>query len=196
MNIFALHANPQTAAEWHADKHVIKMILESVQMLYSAHWITAFPFLLKFRAPIHLSTAQKRLPIPPHLATAPSAYRPVHIHHPCTIWTRTSKANYIWLCELTQALLKEYYYRWNKPTGSHACQVHADWLSSNIPALPSKTPLTQFPTAMPDEYKMPDPIESYRAFYSGSKKDRGITDKYTKREKPYWLLRILNTDKQ
>jgi hypothetical protein len=195
MNIFVLHANPKLAARWHADKHVVKMILESVQMLYTAHWATAFPFLLKFRAPIHLSAAQKRLPVPPHLAsapargkgTAPDPYRPVHIHHPCTIWTRMSKDNYIWLCQLTQELLKEYYYRWDRTLGSHACQAHADWLLANVPALPAKTPLTQFVTAMPDLYKKPDPIESYRAFYSGSKTDRGITDNYTKREKPYWL---------
>lgn len=33
MNIFALHENPHQAAQMHCDKHVVKMILESVQML-------------------------------------------------------------------------------------------------------------------------------------------------------------------
>ena len=37
MNIFFLHFDPKTCAQMHVDKHVVKMILESVQLLCSAH---------------------------------------------------------------------------------------------------------------------------------------------------------------
>ena len=37
MNIFYLHKNPVTAAEMSCDKHVVKMILESAQLLSTCH---------------------------------------------------------------------------------------------------------------------------------------------------------------
>jgi hypothetical protein len=60
-------------------------------------------------------------------------------------------------------------------------------LLKHIPAIPSQTPLTPFAQAMPDEYKRGDAIKSYRAFYKGSKTDRGITKHYTNRHPPHWL---------
>jgi hypothetical protein len=194
MNIFALHPNPRKAARWHADKHVVKMLLESVQMLYTAHWIMAYPFLLKFKAPIQVSKAQKPLPTPPSLRSAPRqlkdpsqrGFRAVHIHHPCTVWVRQSVHNYMWLCQLAVALALEHHHRW-PASAAHSCEAHAAWLIAHPPALPKTSPLTPFAQAMPDEYKKGDPIKSYRAFYRGSKTDRGITNRYTNRHKPHWL---------
>ena len=37
MNIFILHSDPEVAAKQHCDKHVCKMIVESAQMLSTAH---------------------------------------------------------------------------------------------------------------------------------------------------------------
>ena len=37
MNIFHLHRNPETCARYHCDKHVVKMILETGQMLSTAY---------------------------------------------------------------------------------------------------------------------------------------------------------------
>lgn len=194
MNIFALHPNPKKAARWHADKHVVKMLLESVQMLYAAHWVISYPYILTKKGPFAVSTLQKGLPTPPSMRTAPfqlnnpkqHGYRPVHVHHPCTVWVRSSRANYLWLCELALALAKEHAHRWptNPPS---SCAVHAQWLQTNVPDLPD-IPLTPFAQAMPDLYKRGDPIKSYRAFYKGSKQERGITNRYTKRHKPHWLI--------
>jgi len=75
MNIFFLHKNPKLCARYHLDKHVVKMILETAQMLYSVHWY-------------------KELELPL------DAYKKAHINHPCSIWARTSVDNYIWLCKL------------------------------------------------------------------------------------------------
>lgn len=196
MNIFVLHSNPNKAARWHADKHVIKMLLESVQMLYTAHWTVAFPLLLAQRSPQALSKVQKTLPTPPSIrfGQAPrqlknpeqQGFRPVHVQHPCTKWVRESKENYLWLCRLALALAKECKHRW-PTTPPHSCQAHAEWLLTHPPALPWG-PRTAFAVAMPPEVKRHDPIVSYRAFYKGSKTDRGITKHYTNRHPPHWLL--------
>lgn len=188
MNIFVLHNKPRKAARWHADKHVVKMLLESVQMLYTAHWIAVFPVLLTQKAPIHVSKLQKTLPIPPPLRRAPAAkpYRPVHVHHPCSVWVRTSRANYQWLADLALALAQEHAFRW-PASPPHSCTAHAIWLATHPPSLPN-IPLTPFALAMPNDVKQGhDAIRSYRAFYKGSKTERGITDRYTRRHKPHWL---------
>jgi hypothetical protein len=197
MNIFALHPSPRRSARWHADKHVVKMLLEAVQMLYSAHWIAAYPFLLAHRSVMAVSRAQQSLLVPPSIRFAgggapfqkmdPSnrGFRPVHLHHPCTRWVRTSLENYRWLSKLTLELAREHRHRWpsNPPP---SCEAHALWLAAHPPLLP-RIPRTPFAIAMPVEYRKSDPIVSYRAFYRGSKQDRGITDRYTNRHRPHWL---------
>lgn len=191
MNIFALNLDPKEAAKAHGDKHVVKMILEACQMLYTAHWISIHPDLLKIKAAIHIAKAHKLLQVPEHMLTAPkrkcadeSGYRPVHLHHPCTIWVRETIANYMWTVELALAIADEYEYRW--PGRTHSCKAHATWLMMNIPPGIPDLPRTPFALAMPDEYKMPDPVASYINFYSGSKKDRGLTT-YTRRPPPDFL---------
>ena len=39
MNIFVLDETPKKSAEYHCDKHVVKMILESGQMMCTSHWL-------------------------------------------------------------------------------------------------------------------------------------------------------------
>ena len=86
MNIFYLDNNPQKCAEYHCDKHVVKMILESAQLLCTTHWETG--------------------------GEAP--YKKTHVNHPSSKWTRESISNYKWLCELGMELCKEYTYRYGK----------------------------------------------------------------------------------
>jgi len=114
-------------------------------------------------------------------------FRPVHLHHPCTVWVRTNLSNYMWLTELALAIAEEYEYRFstNGKNRTHSCKAHAQWLQANPPPLP-EGPRTPFALAMPDEYKMSDPVASYINFYSGSKKERGLTT-YTRREPPAFL---------
>lgn len=190
MNIFVLDLDPRKAAHAHADKHVVKMILEAVQMLYTAHWIMAYPSLLDEKSPVAVSRAQKLLDVPLSLQSAPNQtpYRPVHVHHPCTRWVRQSISNYIWLARLAIAIGQEHSFRW--PTSKqHGCLKHAVWLLTHPPQLLPRLPLTPFALAMPQEYKDPsnDPVLSYRAFYCGSKTERGITKSYTTRPPPLWL---------
>lgn len=86
MNIFYLHNNPSKCAQYHNDKHVVKMILETAQLLCGAHWATGN------EAPYKLS----------------------HVNHPCSKWVREDLNNYLWLCELGVNLCWEYRHRYSK----------------------------------------------------------------------------------
>jgi len=161
MNIFYLSKDPKAAAEMHCDKHVVKMILETAQMLYSAYWITS-------------------------PSTIPAdAYKLAHKNHPCSIWTRESLQNYMWLAELGWWLCKEYQHRYGA-SKVHKTEAHIVWLRSNPPPLPSLG-ITKIRLAMPDEYKREDAVESYREFYKESKMKQRDIVKYSKREWPAFL---------
>lgn len=135
MNIFYLSHEPEEAARWQCDQHVIKMTLESTQLLSTAHHIL-----------------DGRSPIP---------YRPTHANHPCSLWVRASVENYEWLYFHALALASEYNQRFNK---THACQPMIETLATiphNIPEL-GPTPVA---LAMPEEHKVPCPVTSYRSYY-------------------------------
>ena len=159
MNIFLLDFCARKAAVYHCDKHVVKMILETAQLLYSAHWVID---------PSKLNDG---------------AYRKTHVNHPCSIWTRESGANYRWLCELGLALCEEFTFRYG---GIHKTQRHLEWLVAHPPALP-EVGITEIRQAMPAEYKCGNPVEAYRRFYRETKmKLRGIVQ-YSKRPRPAFL---------
>ena len=86
MNIFVLHEDPKTAAEMACDKHVIKMILETAQMMCTV--------------------------VASHGYDTP--YRPTHAKHPCTIWLSESRTNWNWLVDYGLALCAEYTKRYGK----------------------------------------------------------------------------------
>lgn len=181
MNLFILYADPRTAAQAHADRHVVKMILETCQMLYTAHWTAAYP---------ELCVKKKTMSQPASLATAPKkigtetrGYLPAHINHPCTKWIRASLENYRFACDLAIAIGDEYEFRYGKV---HGCMEHAVWLKANPPALP-EIGQTPFAIAMDDQYKISDDaIECYRNYYLTAKKEKGLLV-YTRRPKPEFI---------
>jgi len=134
MNIFFLDYNPKKCAQYHNDKHVVKMILETAQLLCGVHWVTGN------EAPYKLS----------------------HKNHPCSIWTRSSLENYLWLCELGLELCIEYEYRYGK---KHKTYDVILWCILNKPNI-SDIEFTSPPLAMPDHCKIGNnPIKSYRNYY-------------------------------
>ena len=193
MNIFLLDLDPVKAAQAHADKHVVKMLLEACQLLYTAHWCIEYPHILEYKAPSKLAIIQKHLAIPESLHSAPSSivrpdepgFRPCHIHHPCGVWTRSSRYNYLFLAKLAVALADEFRFRYPKK-GAHACEKHAHWLLHNYPILIFNIPMTPFVQAMDIQYKRDDPIEGYRNYYLTSKKERGLLV-YKYRPAPLWV---------
>jgi hypothetical protein len=160
LNIFVLHSDTHLAAAYHCDKHVVKMILESAQMLSTAH---------------HLCGA----------FISSKLYKKTHENHPCNVWVRQSKQNYQWLHDLFGQLLAEHQYRYSLRTlgKSHKCWELFELLGvtpKNIPDIG----LTMWPQCVPDKYKVKDdPIAAYRQFYLGEK-SRFAKWKYT--DAPKW----------
>lgn len=88
MNIFLLDTDPKKCAEYHCDKHVVKMITETAQMLCTVNFFCD-------------------MDVP---------YNPTHLNHPCTIWAGESLNNWIWLKEFGLDLYDEYQYRYGCKT--------------------------------------------------------------------------------
>jgi hypothetical protein len=174
MNIFYLDSNVTKCAEYHNDKHVVKMILEYAQLLSTAHRV------LDGKEYIDASSGRKikrwRLEdtsLEAHL------YKATHINHPSAVWVRQSNNNYNWLVCLFQSLLSEYTHRYGK---IHSCDRLVYWLRKppvNIPVGYK----TQPTPAMPDEYKVPDSVQSYRNYYLGAKNNMA---KWKNRPIPEW----------
>jgi len=171
MNIFFLHICPKRAARWHCDKHVVKMILESAQLLYTAHWVL-------IQNP-DLSTA-------PALATnsGQRGYKSIrNKNHPCAIWVRQSIYHYMWVARLGLHLCLEHMHRF-APAAPHSSLEHLRWLLKNPPARIPHTPWTTPAMAMPTECKIgKDVIRSYRNYYMTNKT---ALLQYTRRRQPHW----------
>ena len=189
MNIFVLHWKPRKAARWHVDKHVVKMILETCQLLYTAHWVLFYPHLKEQKSAIGLSRAQKQLAVPDYMQSAPlcqttqePTYRPCHVHHPCAKWTRATSGNYGWLIELGKELAREFRFRFHKV---HSCEAHIDWLAAHRPPSIQQYPKRPFVMAMGEEFKISkNAIVSYRNYYRKAKAD---LIRYTGRQVPHWV---------
>lgn len=176
MNIFVLDENPEKAAQMQVDSHVIKMVLESGQLLSTAHRV-----LDGSKNPI-----TKKWVLPDVRDSL--LYSATHINHPCAVWVRESLGNYDWLYRHFIALGKEYTVRYGK--------VHKSILKLEndlqhppyeLYCFESGSPdLTPFALAMPDEYKVSgNAVQSYRNYYKDGKKH---LHKYTNREIPEWML--------
>lgn len=167
MNLFLLSLSASECARWHCDKHVVKMILEIVQMLYTTWHVNNPDDQRLFRAPICKSTGDP-------------GYRRAHVNHPMTKWMRTSRGNYRFAVRLAAALALEFRFRYEK---HHSCTEHILWLSSNTPHFDKKE-MTPVPQCMPDEYKVEgDSVEAYRNYYIGAK---ARFAKWKKRPVPPW----------
>lgn len=178
MNIFYLSHHQGQCARWHCDKHVVKMILEYTQILYTVFYLT--------------ESKEQLASSPWNKNTGRHGYLPVHNKkHPSVVWAAEALPHYVWLTLLAKYLVKEYHHRY-QPKKPHACEEHIQWLSKHLPEgllLPHKLVwLRPPPPAMPEEYKVEhDSIQSYINYYNGSKAERGLLV-YTRRSKPHILL--------
>ncbi len=100
MNIFVLDTDIPLCAQYHCDRHVNKMILESVQILCTVLNERGFE----------------------------TPYRSTHRQHPCVQWVHRSYDNFLWLAELTDALNHEYRYRYEKDRDHASIRVLGDIL--------------------------------------------------------------------
>lgn len=155
MNIFVLDTDVVKAAQYHVDKHCVKMILETTQLLNNAL----------------IAHDNSYVPV----------YRQTHKNHPASLWVSESLENFEWLTKLGLALCDEYTYRYNK---IHKCQPIITIFKTGLhkQLIPS-VGLTPFAKCMPDQYKVDDPVESYRNYYRGEK---AYIAKWTGRNPPDW----------
>jgi len=175
MNIFTLDKDPRKAAQYHNDKHVVRMILESAQLLSTAHRMVD-------GAPYEDRTANNRRILRWKLADTAREHlllKATHVNHPCNVWVRSHGEHYRWLAQLFSALLDEYTRRYGK---DHAySKTRHPALYSALRTLPSRmiqTTTASFapPQAMPDIYKVTNPsdpwgatVDAYHRYYRGAK---------------------------
>jgi len=141
MNIFYLDRDPVKAAEIQYNKHVVKMILESAQMLCTAH---------------HHYDNGHNVP-----------YKKAHYNHPSTIWCRQNAKQYMWLYNHMLALGEEYTKRYKK---THLTITKCKEPLKHLPmGIPDST-FTEPPQCMPDEYKVKDDsLSAYWNYYEQEK---------------------------
>lgn len=95
MNIFVLDEDLKKAAQYHCDRHVVKMILEYAQILCTVC----------------------------NLNGAPAPYRATHVKHPCVLWAGSSLSNWRWLKRLALELNEEYKFRFQRQADHKSAQV-------------------------------------------------------------------------
>ncbi len=108
MNIFLSDPDPRLCAQALDDKRVVKMALESAQLLATA-----------LESVGHNTTG----------------YKPTHTVHPCSLWAARSRGNFLWLIEHGLELCLEYEFRYqNKVHKSKGVMYEAFNQSGHIPA--------------------------------------------------------------
>jgi hypothetical protein len=140
MNIFYLDTDPVRAAEAHYNKHVVKMILETAQLLCTTHH---------------------------EFGNSNVPYKRTHTNHPSRIWVGQSADNYDWTVQLFMALCDEYTFRYGRTHASQNKIIAACYFQ---PLGQQYAGFTDPPQCMPDEFKNPDStVEAYRAYYKVGK---------------------------
>lgn len=86
MNIFFLDRDIRRAARYHCDQHIVKMPLETAQILCAVL----------------------------HRYGIDAPYKATHVNHPSVLWAGDSAAHYHWLCKFGRALCAEYTYRYGR----------------------------------------------------------------------------------
>tara|TARA_B100000787_G_scaffold142515_1_gene111906 strand:- start:993 stop:1562 length:570 start_codon:yes stop_codon:yes gene_type:complete len=145
MNIFYVDKDPVIAAQMMCDKHVVKMILESAQMLSTA---------------VRVQSGDEK-------ANELGLYKMAHKNHPSTKWARKSYFNFIWLYKHMIALMEEYTYRYGK---NHATEkliepLHNSFYGEIHPFGENLEKFTDPPQCMPEECKGDDTVLAYQKYY-------------------------------
>lgn len=142
MNIFFLDANIKLCAQYHCDRHVNKMILESAQLLSSVHHF--------------VGTGSCDL------------YKPTHMNHPCAVWARQSINHYLYLLDLMDALNEEARFRYSHRKVHLSLTKAQSWPFPRLPDIKFVPP----PKCVHEDFKgIADTVEAYRAYYRRDKRD-------------------------
>jgi hypothetical protein len=116
MNVFVVSSDPIECARSLDDRRLIKMVLETAQLLSAA--VRADPLLAGRDVEVD------------------ALYRATHLNHPVCLWVRGSRAAFAWTRRLLDALLAEYGHRFQKV---HACSRIADLLGPALDEVPPQS---------------------------------------------------------
>ena len=151
------------AAKYACDKHVVKMLTETIQIMSTSH---------------RMLDGDENGVLPDERDDI--LYKKTHANHPCCVWARESDSNHEWLWKYMVFLEREYYHRfgqhnpvekqlhgafWDKGRAKYVAQT-----PTNMP----KGPRTPFHIGMkqhPECIVEGDPIESYRNLYRSVKRE-------------------------
>jgi len=175
MNIFYLDSDPSVAAQMHNNKHCVKMILETAQILCTSHRVLDGELVI-------LNNGRKKKHYKLNSNLESILYKATHINHPCCIWARKSDQNYKWLYELFVSLCDEYTYRYIKV---HKCDSIFRGILNYVPDNITMDEFTEPPLAMPDYCKVGGAVKSYREYYI---KEKFNFCQWTIRNKPSWFI--------
>ena len=180
MNIFVLDNDPVKAAQLQCDKHVVKMIVETAQLLSTAHRMIDGNMV---RKPNKNGRMMQNWVIGDSRDDV--LYKACHLNHPSAVWARESNTNYQWLYKHFIALCDEYTYRYGKV---HATDTKLRDALRVVPSNIKSDIMTPFKLAMgtnPECIDNSDPVGSYRKYYK-TKKDR-FKMVWTNRATPEWF---------
>ncbi|CAE7899609.1 unnamed protein product [Symbiodinium microadriaticum] len=159
MNIFFLSMSPAEAAKFHANIHIVKMIVETAQLLCN----------------VHHRAREKNAPCdPPYTKRERIPYKESAAGHRklgSMIWVAESLGNYRWAVRLGLALCREYNRGRGRARGKltkHRTQAVLEWLRDHEPRFRKKkrTQVKKIHLAMPDKFKNArSPVEAYRDYY-------------------------------
>ena len=170
MNIFVTDPSPYLSAQVLPDKHIVKMPLETCQMLSivcSDKWGHGY-------GNIHRINGEP-------YKTEKGAFR----NHPCTVWANKSLVNTWWLIAHGIALCQEYTYRYTKV---HSCQKTIEEAADIVPLSKPTTP-SSFTFAGPDEFKYDTSIDIFTAYKRYIASKSWVCNNYIRKpnRKPNWL---------
>ena len=169
MNIFVTNPSPTISAQCLPDRHVVKMPLETCQMLAivcSDKWGHGYGKLHKKDGTPY--------------NTDKGAFR----NHPCTVWANESNVNAWWLVAHGFALCEEYTHRYGKV---HSCEKTILEAGHLIPFTMDRP--ESFTRAMPDEYKHDTSIDTFTAYKNYISSKPWVASNYLRdgSRKPDWL---------
>jgi len=181
MNIFYLDSDPRKDAEYHCDKHVVKMILESAQLMSSAHRYLDGQMIIEKKMVQGSLPARwrntKKWVLNDNRENI--LYSAGWQNHPSAIWTR---ANYRFLYDLFVYLIEEYKYRYNGK--SHKCETLLHPLFASPFNINIEDPWVDPPQCMPDDCRIEgNTVTAYRNYYIHHKNHFA---KWTRRKIPDW----------
>tara|TARA_B100002019_G_scaffold200069_1_gene173387 strand:+ start:78 stop:605 length:528 start_codon:yes stop_codon:yes gene_type:complete len=175
VNIFVTDRDPVKSAQVLPDKHVVKMPLETCQMLsiiYSKWYYNWGDLHKKDGTPYF---------------TEKGGFR----NHPCTVWAAQNHYNTAWLIQHGCALSREYTHRYGKIHGCAETLFEAKRIfhQKADKAIVCCHMATDFARAMFDEFKHDDTIDTLTAYKKYIAAKPWVKDNYLRdpTRKPSWV---------